>query len=422
MLALFFVSLCFFLGGDLFAQSNEQKTLSNQELERRIDLLAEEMAQIKAHQTFSQKQESKYGLGQSASKVYHIPQGLSIGGYGELYYLSPRSQDESGNPAGKDPQAEVLRNILYFGYKFNEKWLVNMELEIEHVSQVFTEFLYVDYLHSEQWNARAGLMLHPVGFVNELHEPALYPSVLRPDVETLIIPTTWRSLGGGLFGTLGKIDYKLFFMNGMNAQGFSQNSNRGARKRGGHYPDGGEASDRAMKEDNLRASTGAAVFRADYNLTPQWQIGVSGLVGEASGDETNLDQTMLAGHVQWMSRQHRLRLLYVQNEFGNAEEWNALPENNTLMEKQMGVYAEYLYRILLKSGDLVPFARWEMLDLAAKRPLGVSENSELQSQVLTVGLNYFPLDRLVFKADYSIRENEAQTGVSVFALGMGFNF
>ncbi len=60
------------------------------------------------------------------------------------------------------------------------------------------EFAYIDWLSGERaFNARAGLMLIPVGIVNQLHEPPTFLGARRPDVETVILPSTWREIGFG---------------------------------------------------------------------------------------------------------------------------------------------------------------------------------------------------------------------------------
>ena len=72
---------------------------------------------------------------------------------------------------------EVITAVLYFGYKFNDRFLFNSEIEFEHGSteddgEVSVEFAYLDYLWRKPLNVRAGLLLLPLGFVNELHEPS----------------------------------------------------------------------------------------------------------------------------------------------------------------------------------------------------------------------------------------------------------
>src|SRR5438477_50729 len=94
--------------------------------------------------------------------------------------------------AGADPQR--LREI-------------EREIEVEHAvsasdkgGEVEVEFAYLDYLFSKSLRARAGLMLIPMGLVNELHEPPTFLGALRPDVEERLIPSTWRELGAGVYG------------------------------------------------------------------------------------------------------------------------------------------------------------------------------------------------------------------------------
>src|SRR5206468_982640 len=82
------------------------------------------------------------------------------------------------------------------------------ELEIEHSfveggersGEVALEQAYLDFLIKPYFNVRAGMVLTPVGILNERHEPPAFNGVERPFVETLIIPTTWRELGFGHTG------------------------------------------------------------------------------------------------------------------------------------------------------------------------------------------------------------------------------
>lgn len=400
----------------VISQDALDKTLNNSELSKRVEILADEINQLKAYQMSVSKNEGVFGLSPSASKVYHIPRGLSVGGYGEVTYRHFRAENQDGDSIDKDPVSEVLRNIIYIGYKFNDKWLVNMELEIEHVSQVYTEFMYLDYLHSDEFNFRAGLMLHPIGFVNVLHEPTVFLGVLRPQVETVIIPTTWRSLGVGMFGGSGKSSYKLYFMNGMNAEGFSTSSNRGARKRGGHYSDGAE------KTQNQRSTTGAIVFRYDYQLNDNLTLGTSGLIGQASGENANLDQRMITLQGEYTRKAHKLRFLTVSNQFANADDWNELNSNNVNSE-QRGSYLEYSYSIITNDGQrYVPFIRHEVMNLQHDRAQAVADDKSLERTNTTIGISFFPHEQVVFKADYTLNKNEDTTGVDEFALGLGYNF
>ena len=73
----------------------------------------------------------------------------------------------------------------------------------EELGEVALEQAYLDFLIKPWFNLRAGMVLSPVGIVNERHEPPSFNGVERPFVETFIIPTTWREMGMGLTGDLG---------------------------------------------------------------------------------------------------------------------------------------------------------------------------------------------------------------------------
>src|SRR4051794_19499092 len=54
------------------------------ELDRKIEVLTEELRTLKEEQTLPETKEYKsaYGLGPAASKVYQVGRGLSLGGFG----------------------------------------------------------------------------------------------------------------------------------------------------------------------------------------------------------------------------------------------------------------------------------------------------------------------------------------------------
>ena len=102
------------------------------------------------------------------------------------------------------------------GYKFSDKVHFVSELEFEHVKEVGVEQAFINYKISEPINFRAGLMLIPMGIVNEYHETTTFNGVERTAVETKIIPTTWRELGAGFTGTIDNLSlkYQAYVING----------------------------------------------------------------------------------------------------------------------------------------------------------------------------------------------------------------
>ena len=240
----------------------------NAELQRRIDAVAEEFERFSFGNIAPPIEDSEYGFGPAASKVYNQESGLSIGGYGELIY-----QNYAGS--SKADTFDLRRAIMYLGYKFNEKWLFNSEIEWEHGStsesgSVSVEFAYLDYLHSPELNFRVGLLLIPMGFVNELHEPTTFLSANRPMTERVLIPSTWRENGVGIFGDVGDISYRTYVVNGMDAAGFTADGLRGGRQKGS----------KALSEDF------AWVGRLDWAPKPGVTIGASAYYGDSGQNQT----------------------------------------------------------------------------------------------------------------------------------------
>jgi len=276
------------------------------ESERKTDILASEVEKLKTQLYIPDKREYKvqYGYGPAASEVYRVNQGLSIGGYGE-WAFSDYSQD-------KKSTIDNLRAVIYAGYKFNDWIILNNEFEFEHGTtgegseekgEVSVEFSYLDFLLNDYANVRAGLTLVPMGFINEIHEGPTFHGNYRPEVEQVIIPTTWREIGAGVFGQLAPgLQYRMYGMNGLNAEGFTS----------GGIRDGRQSGSKAIAEDF--AFTG----RIDYDMpfAPGLLAGASAWVGnsgqgyaypsQAYGrSEVNALTQLYEGHLQWRWRGHR---------------------------------------------------------------------------------------------------------------------
>ncbi|RMF59921.1 MAG: hypothetical protein D6743_15700, partial [Calditrichaeota bacterium] len=187
------------LSQQLFAQQpTKQDTL--RELMRRIDLLTEELEKSKLGEVAEPSYESHLGMGPAASRVYQIAKpGVSIAGYGEVVYQNFSDDRDDGRAAGVTDQIDFLRSIVYVGYRFNDWLLFNSEIEFEHAKtgedaegEVAVEFGYIEAKLQPWLNVRAGMLLIPVGIINELHEPPTFHGALRPEVARRIIPATWR--------------------------------------------------------------------------------------------------------------------------------------------------------------------------------------------------------------------------------------
>ena len=144
--------------------------------------------------------------------------GTAIGGYGELTFVKP-----SNGVAVVD----MRRLVVYVGHNFTDKLRFYSEIEIEHAissaddrGEVEVEQAYLDGLLGRRFNLRGGVIIMPVGIINVYHEPPTFNGVDRPDVDSVIIPSTWREAGIGMFGELTEgLRYQLYLVNGFQASG-----------------------------------------------------------------------------------------------------------------------------------------------------------------------------------------------------------
>lgn len=402
------------------------------ELERRLELLAAELERLDLGGAAAPDvtptrvaEGGEYGFAPAASKVYRTEQGLSIGGYGEMLYERFDSDRDDGTQASAKDQLDFLRAILYFGYKFNDRVLFNSEIEVEHAAsgeegEVSLEFGYLDFLLNPQVNVRAGLLLVPMGFINELHEPPVFLGARRPDVERRLIPTTWRENGFGLFGDLGPFTYRSYIVNGLDASGFSASGVRGGRQKGSE----------ALAEDF------AWVSRLDYTGTPGLLVGGSfytggsgqGLAGPGGG-ELKVDTTIYEGHLEWKYRGFELRALAVRSELDDVAALNqalGLTGDDGVGEEQEGYYVQLGYDLFSRfpKGEmsLIPYVRFEDFDTQAGVPAGFLRNPARDVESLTLGLAFKPLDQVIVKADYQDYDNGAGTALDQFNVAIGYLF
>ena len=381
----------------------------NRSLREQVDALSQDVEAIDLGGLVPPLSQAKRGVGQGAAKVYDIEQGLSIGGYGEFLY-----QQRSG----RTDQSDALRAVLYFGYKFDERWVFNSEIEWEHGStgastprqkngSVSLEFGYLDYLHSDALNVRAGLLLSPMGLINQLHEPTTFLPASRPQTELRIIPSTWREMGLGVYGDLGDFSYQAYLMTALDGEGFSDSGLRGGRQKGA----------RSASEDF------SLISRLDYvgvnglNLGGSFSVGEHGQDNLAPNPDPNIAAPVDIGslqtfmwelHLDYRAGPWTLRALYAQADLDDVDQFNSalqLAADDRLADSMNGYYGEVGFDVLTllapgQRAQLIPFARYERIDTQKSVPTGAVRDRSQEDEILTFGLNYKPVPQVVVKLDY----------------------
>jgi hypothetical protein len=400
------------------------------DLRRKLDTVVGELetlrAQIGAPATAEERElESVYGLGPGASKIYSLSRGLSVGGYAEAAFRQCCSDVDGGGESVWD----MTRVVAYLGYKFTDRIVFNTEIEFEHGStsndgSVSVEFATLDFLLADEINARMGLLLLPMGFVNEVHEPPFYFGTNRPQVERVIIPSTWRENGAGIFGRFGeRLSYRLYVVNGFDATGFSSAGLRGGRQNGSE----------ALAEDL------AVVGRVDLDVLDGLRFGGSYYLGGAGQNQSvdvggtdvelpNTQASIWELHAEYRWRALTARALFARAHLSDtgqlSELFTAADQSNPVISSvQYGGYGEIAYDLMPlffpgSEMSLEPFFRFEYVDTQANVPSGFSANRAFIQRIYTPGLQFKPIPNVVLKLDY--RNVNAFSGTVGDEVSFGF--
>ncbi len=428
LILVFSILICF--QADLAAQAQTARQDTLRELMRRIDILAEEIEKFKLGEVAERKYESRYGMGPAASQVYHLKKsGASLAGYGEVTYQDFSRENDQGAPSGRTNEIDFLRLIVYTGFRFNERLLFNAEIEFEHGSaapgrpgEVSVEFGYVEAMLTPGLNVRAGMLLTPVGIVNEFHEPPTYLSVLRPETEAQIIPATWRANGAGILGaTSGGFGYKLYVIESLVASRLSSSGIRGSRQFGA----------RAIAEDF------GVTGRVDYAGVPGLNVGASFFTGntgqgqrDAANNEINARVNLVSAHAMFSYRGLEARALYARSTIGDVDSLNRilkLAGSQSIGKAQEGFYVTAGYNVLSlfmpgSQAAVYPFIQYEKLNTQKEVPTGFSLDLSKERANITYGVSYKPHPNVAFKLDYLNRDNEAGNAVDQFNLAVNYLF
>jgi hypothetical protein len=353
-----------------------------------------------------------------------------VSGYGEIGYTRPTKST-------KDTNTDVQRAVIGIQHRFDDRTKVVGEWEWEHAitsssdkGESEVEQLWIEREFQNGMRGRAGLFLMPVGLLNQNHEPTAYYGVYRPDVETKIVPSTWREVGLGLSGDAPSgLTWDVALTTAPNLSKWDSSSTEG-RVRG-----------------PLQAMHGEGQFAAARDLgvvgALNWR-GVPGLLvgGSVVYDSIGQQQTDFLGngaklllldlHARYQIAGWDIAGEFVRGTISNTEALNSSyaassTANPTLVPNLFyGGYVQAAYNVWHKYDyTLVPFVRYEILNAAA----GYGSLSAAQGgiknpdeKIWTVGASLRIGEGVVLKADYrSYRQNKLPDAVDHFNLGNSLN-
>ena len=412
---------------DSEAASSAEETSSAEDLEelrRRVSILAEEIEQLRSGDseqlTLTDERRRQLGLAPSAAATYRrATSGVSLAGYGEMLLENYADENESGVGGAPTTQFDFLRAILYAGYRFNDRFVFNSEIEVEHASEIFVEFAYVDYMANDNLTLRGGMVLLPLGLVNEFHEPTVFIGSKRPETESRIIPSTWRENGGGLLGSVGPFTYRAYVTNGLRGAGFSSAGVRGGRQKGA----------RALSSD--------VAFSGRLDIAPvpgvfagvAFYSGGSGQNGVVLNGETlDVRTTIVETHGQMQVRGFDVRALLARAAIDRAGDVSlalGTPIGKPIADTMLGGYFQVGYDVLSQTTagfSLTPFVRYENVDTQHKVPTGFTRDLTQDGTFTTFGVELKPIPNIVITGDFERVTNAAEAGRNQFNLSLGYAF
>lgn len=345
---------------------------------------------------------------------------VTVGAYGEVLY---------NQPDGSSGELDVQRLVLLFGYRFSDKVQFVTEVEFEHVEEVFVEQAFVNYNVANGVNLRGGLMLVPMGIINEFHEPTTFNGTERPGMDNVIVPTTWREIGIGATGRINSISlgYQAYIFNG-----FKSAESDGAGGITGLLK--GSNGLRGGRQKGIKSTVSSPTFSAkiDYYGIPGLRLGLSGYFGQTQADDdvkeldgSRIGISMLGFDARYAYRRFTARGQFVNGWLSDTEQYNNLTDQD-LGSALQGWYLEGAFNLIPqgKKQKLFAFARYESYDTHARTAGTLQRNDAYNRLDITTGLTYHIVSGVVVKGDYQFRSN-ADEGSEVanrlnFGIGVWF--
>lgn len=326
---------------------------------------------------------------------------VTLGGYGEITY---------NQPEGDNGELDVQRLVLLVGYNFNDEVQFVSEIELEHVSEIFVEQAFINYSVGDNVSLRGGLMLVPMGLINEYHEPTTYNGTERPAVDNVIVPTTWREIGVGVSGRFpeASFGYQVYVFNGFKSTESNGEGGISGFLKGSNGLRGGRQKGIQSTVDSPTLSV-----KADYYGILGLRLGLSGYFGKTQAEDdveqiegADIGIAMVGFDARYSFRRFMARGQFIYASLKDTEAYNMAAEKD-LGSGLQGFYIEGAYNLLplTKRQKLYAFGRFEQYDTHASTAGSLMRNKAYNRTDITTGLSYHITPGVVVKGDYQFRNN-----------------
>ena len=337
--------------------------------------------------------------------LVHSNNATVISGYGEASFKY--------NTNYQTAKANLDRVVLFLGHRFSKKISLFTETEVENAKvtnngsdgEVSLEQAFLKFNANKDFYIVAGLFLPRIGITNENHLPTTFNSVARTQLETQLIPATWRELGIGVYYSVPQIpglNVSACLVNGLSAQGMGS----------------GQGIVNARFEGQNATASNLAINAAVLYYYKHFRFQVSGYYGGTVGltpraaDSLKLNSGafgtpvgLYEADVQYLTKGFYFKALGCLVRLPDAQYINRAYANNT-PSSMNGFYVEAGYNLLNKTKyedkRLNVFGRYESFDLNATVPSNGIRNDAWRKSYITGGISYRPVQGVLLKVDVQI--------------------
>ena len=450
------ISLCMVSISPVMAEGADTETVKVHEIKKR------------------EKQSLDAESGATTQKV--VPEqkkkGLQLGGYGEAVMQRMFYSDNVARYAYPTTYKDnnhgrfVLPHVVFYaGYDFGRGWKMAAEVEfeyggtgssvevemteageyeseIEKGGEIVIEQFWIEKSFTRAANLRLGHLIVPVGLTNMHHMPTEFFSTLRPEEEMALIPCTWHETGISFWGEANKWRYEGMFLAGLDAERFS---------------DAGWISDGSVSPYEFKiANSYAAAARVDNSSIKGLRMGLSGYFGFSAANTLkqdrykNINGAVTVGAFDAVYDDHNVlvRTNIIYGYLGDSYDISTInkrmPSASPSARTDVGsdafsAYIEAGYDILsffpdrkIKDNRLYVYGHYgyynsmfktaERYNATSKKLDRIPQKGWCEKQIISAGLNYFPMKGLVIKAEYMMRKfDEPYNNEPTISLGVGYS-
>jgi hypothetical protein len=370
-----------------------------------------------------------------ANKLISSSNKLTIGGYGEVHFNQALDADKF-----KNGTLDVHRMVLLVGYNFNTKVQFVSELEFEHVSEVLVEQAFMQYKLNSWISLRGGLLLIPMGIINEFHEPTTFNGVERPLIDNRIAPSTWREIGAGIHGNILPVSlkYQFYVVNGFNgydgaARFNGSNGFRNGRQKGAEsYISSPNFTGKIEYYGIKGLNTGLSVYLGKSQSKLYDGLDKNDSKALSMADSSVVGISMIGIDGRYSLKGFTIRGQYYVTSVSNTLEYNYFTASETakpndLGSKMTGMYLEAGYDVFrfVKNTEmsLIPFIRYENANTQSSVAETIIRNDINEVNAISTGLTIKLAKGAVFKVDLQfVKPKSADTYSKVFNAGFGIMF